>query len=203
MKVAVIGIGGVGSWCAEALLRAGGVELTLIDGDVVEPSNLNRQCEALASTLGRPKVEAMRERLLAIDPSASVTAVRSRYPSADGAIDLAGFDYVVDAIDSVADKAELILEATERGVPIVSSMGAALRRDPTKVRLVRFDRIEGDALARALRHRFRRLGRYPAAKFRCAVSEELAPSSSGRWSVMTVTAAFGLALASAVLAERG
>lgn len=203
MKVMVIGVGGVGSWCAEALLRGGVTELTLVDGDTVERSNLNRQCEATAATLGRLKVKAMRERLLAIEPAAEVVALARRYPFADGAADLGGFDFVVDAIDSVADKAELILEATARGIPIVSSMGAALRTDPTAVRLERFDRIAGDALARALRQRFKRLGRYPAAKFFCAVSGEPAgDAAAGRWSRMTVTATFGLTLAAAVLAAR-
>ena len=119
---------------------------------------------------------------------------------------LARFDCVVDAIDSVDGKAALILAATEGGTPIVSSMGAALRLDPTKVEVRRFDRVEGDGLARALRRRFKSLGRFPAAPFRCVCSVEpprsAADGEDGRQEkgrVMPVTCAFGMALAAEVL----
>ena len=200
--VAVVGVGGVGSWCAEALVRTGVGAMTLIDDDLVAPSNVNRQCPATAATLGQKKVEAMRERLLAINPSGKVEAIPARYPDGLPAdFSLKGFDCVVDAIDSVDCKAALILAATEAGVPLVSSMGAALRLDPTKVVVRRFDKVEGDGLARALRQRFKRLGRYPAAPFRCVCSTESPrqlPPDDGRQvkgSVMPVTCAFGMALA--------
>ena len=196
--VAVIGVGGVGSWCAEALVRTGVGRITLMDDDVIAPSNVNRQCPALAATLGRAKVEVMRERLLSINPDCEVVALNARYGGGrDGDVPLR-FDLVVDAIDSVDCKAELILNATEAGIPIVSSMGAALRLDPTKVVVKRFDKIEGDGLARALRQRFKRLGRHPKAKFFCACSEE-PPLALGdrteKGSLMPVTCAFGMALA--------
>ena len=195
--VAVIGVGGVGSWCAEALVRTGVGRMTLVDDDVVAPSNVNRQCPALASTLGRPKVEAMRERLLAVDPDCAVTALATRYSAEGTVLDLTDFDCVIDAIDSVDCKAALILAATDAGLPLVSSMGAARRLDPTKVVLRRFDKVEGDGLARALRQRFRSLGRFPAAKFVCAVSTEMPQAADGgeKGSVMPVTCAFGMALA--------
>ena len=195
--VAVIGVGGVGSWCAEALVRTGVGRLTLMDDDLVALSNVNRQCPATAGTLGGLKVEAMRARLLSIDPDCAVTAVAARYTADGGALDLSAFDCVVDAIDSVDCKASLILAATEAGVPLVSSMGAARRLDPTKVELRRFDKVAGDGLARALRQRFRRLGRFPAAKFVCAVSAEApVPAEAGeKGSAMPVTCAFGMALA--------
>ena len=194
-RVLVVGVGGVGSWCAEALVRTGVGAVTLVDDDCVAESNVNRQCPATSKTIGRPKVEAMRERLLEINPACRVEARFERFTGFDGFDE---FDAVVDAIDSVDCKAELIIGATERGIPLVSSMGAALRTDPTKVVVVRFDKVEGDGLARALRQRFKKIGRYPAAKFRCVCSTEqpmpLAPSAE-KGSLMQVTATFGMCLA--------
>ena len=192
-RIAVVGVGGVGSWCAEALLRSGVRHLLLIDDDIVAPSNLNRQCEAVESTLGRVKVEAMKERLLSIDSSAEVEAWCERFEPGSP---LPEADLVIDAIDSVASKAALILAATEKGVPIVSSMGAALRMDPTKVRVMSFDKVAGDGLARALRQRFKRMGRCPACKFSTVCSVEPPAQLELRGSLMQVTAAFGMALAS-------
>jgi len=206
--VLVVGVGGVGSWCAEALVRTGLGNLTLIDDDVVAESNLNRQCPATTATLGRPKVEAMRERLLSICPACDV---RGRFERFEGFVGFEGFDLVIDAIDSVDCKAELILGATEAGVPLVSSMGAALRTDPTKVRVTQFEKVEGDGLAKALRQRFKKLRRFPAAKFPCVWSAEipiLQPQTSNlklqalpKGSLMTVTATFGMCLASAAIRQ--
>ena len=195
-RIARFGVGGVGSWCAEALIRSGARRLILIDNDVVAPSNLNRQCEATSRTIGVPKVEAMRSRLLEIDPLADIEARRVRFMPGDP---LPEADIIIDAIDSVDSKAALILAATEGGVAIVSSMGAALRRDPTKVEVRSFEKIEGDGLARALRQRFKRLGRYPAKRFRAVCSTEPPASLEVRGSVMQVTAVFGMALAAEVV----
>lgn len=197
VRVLVVGVGGVGSWCAEALVRTGLGHIVLADDDVVAESNLNRQCPATVPTLGRPKVEAMAERLREIAPDCEVVARQVRYPSGD--IDLSAFDIVVDAIDSVDAKAELILSATEKGVPVVSSMGAALRLDPSRTRVTRFEKVAGDGLACALRQRFKRLGRFPAAKFSCVWSDEPPVSAAERGSLMTVTATFGLFLAGEVI----
>ena len=198
-RVLVVGVGGVGSWCAEALVRTGLGAITLMDDDLVAESNVNRQCPATSLTVGEPKTEAMKRRLLAINPQCAVEARQERFERFDG---LDGFDLVVDAIDSVGCKAELILGATASGVPIVSSMGAALRLDPTKVEVRRFDRVEGDGLARALRQRFKKLGRYPSAPFRCVCSTE-PPSAcsdpSAKGSLMPVTATFGMCLAAECL----
>ena len=200
VRVAVVGVGGVGSWCAEALLRTGVRHLTLMDDDAIAPSNVNRQCPATSRTLGRAKVEVMRERLLEINPDAEVVAVRERYERGlpcGGAVDV-----IVDAIDSVGCKAELILSATAAGIPIFSSMGAALRLDPTQVAVQRFDKIAGDGLARALRQRFRKLGRFPAARFMCVTTRELPVRRSDlttKGSLMPVTATFGMALAAEVI----
>ena len=204
-RVLVVGVGGVGSWCAEALVRTGVGHITLVDDDVVAESNVNRQCPATAATVGRPKVEAMAERLKAINPACEVEAVNTRYTSSS-VFCLKSFALIIDAIDSVDCKAELILGATEAGIPLVSSMGAALRLDPTKVKVTRFEKVEGDGLARALRQRFKKLGRFPAAKFSCAWSTEQAHEDQtlkhsntqtiSKGSLMPVTATFGMCLAS-------
>lgn len=196
-RVLVVGVGGVGSWCAEALVRTGVGHLALMDDDIVAPSNVNRQCPATAQTLGRAKVEAMRARLLEIDPACDVEAWPCRYESAASLPrPLADFSLVIDAIDSVPCKASLILEATRLRVPILSSMGAARRLDPTRVAMMRFNKVAGDGLARALRQHFKRLGACP--DFRCAASDEC-PCEQGadgvKGSLMPVTCAFGMALA--------
>ena len=230
-RVLVVGVGGVGSWCAEALVRTGLGHITLVDDDTVAESNVNRQCPATAATVGQPKVEAMAERLRTISPACEVVGFQNRYPlpcsgdlssehrsigTSDHVLNFSLSDYgvIVDAIDSVDCKAELILGATEAGVPLVSSMGAALRLDPTKVKVTRFEKVEGDGLARALRQRFKKLGRFPAAKFSCVWSgeqpkesgprslfctsgqETASPFSVGKGSLMQVTAVFGMCLAS-------
>ncbi len=195
-RVLIVGVGGVGSWCAEALVRTGVKQLTLVDDDRIAPSNLNRQCPATAATLGELKVEAMRSRLAAISPDAQVTAVAQRLAEdeAEFPVRVADFDLVVDAIDSVVSKAELMLAATTAGVPIVSSMGAALRVDPTAVTATRFEKVEGDGLAKALRRQFRKRQRFPG-RFVAVWSRELPRRLEERGSLMTVTAAFGMALA--------
>ena len=172
-RVLVVGVGGVGSWCAEALVRTGVGKITLVDDDVVVESNVNRQCPATTATVGRAKVEAMAERLRAIDPGCEIEAMNARWPiEQSNNRTIEQFSIVVDAIDSVDCKAELILSTTEAGVPVVSSMGAALRLDPTKVKVTRFEKVEGDGLARALRQRFKKLHRFPKGKFSCVWSSE-------------------------------
>ena len=216
-RVLVVGIGGVGSWCAEALVRTGLGQVTLMDDDAVAASNVNRQCPATSRTIGRPKVEVMAERLREINPACAIEALNVRYAADPGANPSLGrFDVVVDAIDSVDCKARLILDACAAGVPVVSSMGAALRTDPVKVRVTRFEKVEGDGLARALRQRFKKLGRFPSAKFSCVWSgeqpilntetqrhregtENSVPQClcvKNKRSLMPVTATFGMCLAS-------
>ena len=123
-KVLIVGVGGVGSYAAEAIARAGAGSMTLMDGDSVQPSNLNRQLVALTSTLGRNKAEVMAERIRDIDPETEVTVI-DRFYETDDALDLTEFDWVVDAIDSVIAKTGLIVKAVESGVSIISAMGAA------------------------------------------------------------------------------
>ena len=202
-RVILFGIGGVGSWCAECLIRTGLTHLTIVDGDSVQPSNLNRQLPATQATIGQPKVEALKARLLDINPEAEIIAlnemVNGEWLQANG---LEGYDYVIDAIDSVNDKTDLILYASRvRGCKIFSSMGAALRFDPTQVTTGELMSIKGDALAKAVRARMKRIGLHPNKKIRCVYSTEQAQRCETRGSLMQVTATFGLTLASLVLSD--
>ena len=198
-SVAVFGVGGVGSWCAEALVRSGVGHLTLVDPDCVDATNINRQLPALHSTVGRPKVDVMRERLLDINPEADIVARQERYRAATSdSFSLQEYDYVVDAIDSVADKMELILAACGPST-LLSSMGAARRMDPLQVRVTEFWKVDGCPLAAKLRKRMRKAQRFPARKFKCVWSAELPKEGGDKGSMMPVTAAFGLTLASLVL----
>lgn len=205
-RVIVFGVGGVGGWATECLVRSGIHRLTIVDGDRVAPSNANRQLVATSSTIGRPKVEALRDRLLDINPDADITAVFDRYTAATaGAYDLDGYDYVVDAIDSVPDKILLIRRATASSASLVSSMGAACRRDPLQVRVADFWHVKGCPLGATLRHAMRHDGGPVPPPFTCVYSEErpqtLPKGTPALPSIMPVTATFGLALASIILAD--
>lgn len=200
--VAVFGVGGVGSWCAEALVRSGVGHLLLVDDDVVAPSNVNRQAPAAADTIGKPKSEVLRNRLLAVHPDVEIEARVARYtPETASSFDLGSFVCVVDAIDSVPCKAHLIREAlSHEGTAFFSSMGAARKLDPFRVKTTEFRKIEGDGLARAVRNRLKQTGGLPERKFDCVWSDEPSVGNPDiKGSLMTVTAAFGLGLASLVL----
>lgn len=170
-RVILFGIGGVGSWAAEALVRTGLTHLTIVDGDTVQASNINRQLPATRATMGMPKVEALRERLLSLNHEAEIIArhemVNADWLAANG---LENYDYVIDAIDSVADKTNLLLYASRiKGLKIFSSMGAALRFDPTQVTTGELMSIKGDALAKAVRERMKRLDRHPSKKYAASI----------------------------------
>lgn len=206
LRVILFGVGGVGSWCAEALIRTGVGHLTMVDPDTVMPSNINRQLPATTATVGRPKVEVMRERLLEINPEADVCALQIRYGEETQAeFHLEDYDYVIDAIDSLADKALLIRRATEapKSTTLLSSMGAARKWDPSQIRVAEFWDIKGCPLAAALRHRFKKSGLFPARKFKAVYSPEVRPNAvadaPANGSLMHITAVWGLRLASMVI----
>ena len=222
-RVILFGVGGVGSWCAEALVRTGLMHLTIVDGDVVQESNVNRQLPATRETIGQPKVLVLAERLKTINPEAEIRAVYDFYEK-DGKTDsetdlcLEAYDYIIDAIDSVAAKTDLILFASRvRGAKIFSSMGAALRFDPTQVRVAELNDVKGDALAKAVRARIKKAGIHPYKKIRCVYSLEQAVRLQSteygiqtklddkhipvKGSLMQVTAVFGCTLASLVVEE--
>ncbi len=173
-RVIIFGVGGVGSWCAESLIRSGIQRLTIVDSDRVCITNINRQLMATSKTVGQVKVEVLKERLLSINPKAEITALQQIFSEETSAsFDIASYDYVIDAIDSLKDKALLILMATDAGVGFFSSMGAALKMDPTRIKVAEFWKVQGDPLARALRKRFKRDGHYPRHKFLCVYSDEM------------------------------
>ncbi len=174
-RVILFGVGGVGGWCADALVRSGIGHLTLVDPDCVDVTNINRQLPATTRTVGHPKVEVLRERLLEINPLCDVTALQERYTlGAD--FQLAGYDVIIDAIDSLTDKANLILEATACPGAFFSSMGAACKMDPTQVRVAEFFDVRGCPLGAALRKRLRKNGTLPAKKFLCVYDEQVLPN---------------------------
>lgn len=173
-RVIIFGVGGVGSWCAESLIRSGVRHLTIVDSDRVCITNINRQLMANTATVGMVKVDALREHLLLINPNAEITAIQAIF-CADTAGDfkLEDYDYVIDCIDSLKDKALLIELATRSGARFYSSMGAALKLDPTRIKTDEFWNVKGCPLARALRNKFKRSKRFPAKKFTCVYSDEL------------------------------
>lgn len=173
-SVIIFGVGGVGSWCAESLVRSGIRKLTIVDSDRICITNVNRQLMATADTVGQVKVDALKQRLLAINPTAEITALQMIY-SADTADDfhIETYDYIVDAIDSLDNKALLIRNACETDAVFFSSMGAALKMDPTKVAVAEFWKVKGCPLGAALRRKFKKQHLFPRKKFKCVYSEEL------------------------------
>ena len=174
-RVILLGVGGVGSWCAEALVRSGLGHLTLVDPDKVDVTNINRQLPATTLTVDQPKVEVLKKRLLEINPLCEITALQARYEKGAD-FGLADYDCIIDAIDSLTDKANLILEASACPGAFFSSMGAACKMDPTKVRVAEFFQVRGCPLGAALRKRLRKNGTLPAKPFLCVYDEEVLPN---------------------------
>lgn len=155
--VAVFGVGGVGGFAVEALARAGVGKLTLIDADRVSVSNINRQIIATHSTVGRYKSEVMKERIADINPECEVVCVNEFY-SEDNSLPLDGFDYIADCIDSVRSKLHLISEAKSKDIPVISSMGAGNKLDPTRFCVADISKTHTDPLAKVMRTELRKRG---------------------------------------------
>lgn len=214
-KVIIFGVGGVGSWCAECLVRTGIYHLTIVDIDAVSVTNINRQLMATTKTVGKDKVEVLKERLLDINPLAQITALKQLYTKdTASSFGLENYDYIIDAIDSLEDKAQLILHATRMPGKFYSSMGAALKMDPTKIEIAEFWKAYGCPLAKALRNRFKRKKEFPAKKFKCVFSPELIPNQGEKeegkllfnkvqvnGSLCHITATFGMYLAGLVVQD--
>ena len=150
-RVIIFGVGGVGSWCAESLVRSG-----------------------IRQTVGQVKVDALKERLLSINPKAEITALQQIFSEETAeSFELDTYDYIIDAIDSLKDKAALILLACKTKAKFFSSMGAALKLDPTRIKVTEFWKVQGDPLARALRKKFKSQKLFPKRKFQCVYSDEL------------------------------
>jgi tRNA A37 threonylcarbamoyladenosine dehydratase len=157
--VLVAGLGGVGSYCAEALARAGVGRLTIIDHDVVASSNINRQLPALLSTVGQPKAELMAARIRDINPTCELTVIREfLVPETVADIVPADIDYVIDCIDSLNCKVALVASSVERGLMVASSMGAGNKLDPTRIRIADISKTEMCPLASVMRKRLRKRG---------------------------------------------
>ena len=156
--VAVFGLGGVGSWCAEALARSGVGRMTLVDRDRVGESNINRQLCALGSTVGRSKVSVMAERLRDINPELELHEIEGHYEAAGRDRFFADYDFVVDCIDLVACKLDLILSCPARGSPVVSALGTGNKRDAAQLRLEDLSKTYGCTFARVVRRELRERG---------------------------------------------
>ncbi len=212
-KIIVFGTGGVGSWCAESLARSGIGQMTIVDNDVVMPSNMNRQLMAGTDTLGEPKVNVLAERLLKVAPHCHVCPRQETY-SVETALtfDLQSYDYVVDAIDSLENKADLIYRVGQmEQTKIFSSMGAALKIDPCQVRVADFWQVKTCPLARALRKHLRANGMIvPEGRVACVYSTESghnkreATDSRGKrinGTLAHITAIFGFTLAGLIVED--
>lgn len=174
--VVLFGLGGVGSYAAEALARAGIGSLTVVDSDEVGQTNINRQLIALTSTVGREKAQVTAERIADINPDCAVTVVREFFtPETAENWDFSKYDYIVDAIDTVKSKLFLASEAQEKGVPIISCMGMGNRLDPTQITVSDISKTQGDGLARTIRKELRTRG---VRKLKCVWSTEEAVKAS-------------------------
>lgn len=259
-KVIIFGVGGVGSWCAESLVRSGVKHLTIVDPDCVAVTNINRQLMATTQTVGRPKVEVLAERLLEISPDAEITPLQTTYSKETmDSFHLEDYDYIIDCIDSLKDKIQLIVHATgincceesaandasddaksaksidsnrddsatndtsngtcsdtstARKYPVFfSSMGAALRIDPQKIKVTEFWKVRNDTLGSLLRKRMRQKKLMPKRKFLCVYSEELPMENQGftdetcdykaviNGSLHHITGIFGFTLAGLVISD--
>lgn len=208
--VAVFGLGGVGSWCAEALCRSGVGTLTLVDQDTVGRSNINRQLCATEETLGLPKAEVMAARCRAIAPGCRVFPRAMRYDAETReALFTGGYDYVVDAIDLVSCKLDLIETARERGIPLISALGTGNKLDAARLCITDIAKTEGCPFARVLRKELRRRGiEHHTVVFSSEQAAENHSSETpppGRRSVpgslVWVTATAGMLLAQHVVTE--
>ena len=158
-RVAVFGVGGVGGYVCESLARSGVGNIDIFDKDAVSLSNINRQIIALHSTVGRPKVEVMRERIMDINPDCSVNTHEVFYlPENADEYDLSKYDYIVDAVDTVSAKLEIILRAKALGIKIISAMGAGNKADPTAFKIADIQKTEGCPLARVMRRELKKRG---------------------------------------------
>jgi len=218
--VFVVGVGGVGSWCAEALVRSGIGSITIIDPDIVCASNINRQVQALSSSIGRLKTDALRERLLDINPSCRVLSFSSAFSKeTSDTFNISGADYIIDAIDTLSQKLDLIETVFSGGKPLFSSMGMAQKLDPTLIRTADIWDTEGCPLAALVRQGLRK--RNFNGHFTAVYSPEKIPltlrpcenpfqDTSRGWesgkkqingSAVMVTAAAGMILASLVIKD--
>lgn len=210
-SVAVFGIGGVGSYAVEALARAGVGSLTLVDHDVIDVTNINRQVHALTETVGAAKTETMARRIRSINSACAVREIRAFYqPEAAEQFFPEPYDYVLDAVDTVTAKIDLAVQCHRRGIPLIASMGAANKIDPALFEVIDIYRTSGDPLARILRKKLKERG-IPHLRVVCSRERPRTPAigeeqpAAGRNSVPAsisfVPSAAGLIMAGAVIRD--
>ncbi|MBR2371039.1 MAG: tRNA threonylcarbamoyladenosine dehydratase [Clostridia bacterium] len=203
-RVAVFGVGGVGGYVCEALARAGVGQIDVFDADTVSVSNINRQIIALHSTVSRPKVEVMRERILDINPDCKVNAYQVFYlPENADQFDLSCYDYIADAVDTVAAKLEIVIRAKALGVPVISAMGAGNKLDPTAFKVTDISKTSTCPLARIMR---RKLKDHGITHLKVVYSEETPVSQSGAEaripsSISFVPSVMGLLIGSEIIKD--
>ncbi len=203
-RVAVFGVGGVGGFSVECLVRSGVENITVIDADIVEKSNINRQIIATEETVGKDKVEVIKERVLSINKNAKITAIKTFYlPENADLIDLTKFDYIIDAIDTVTAKIELINRATKSGVKIISSMGTGGKLSPELLKVTTIEKTTVCPLAKVVRKKLKDLG---ISGVKVVYSEELpVKKETGEEktipSMIFVPATAGILLASEVVKD--
>ena len=200
-RVAIFGVGGVGGYVTEALARSGIGEFDLIDNDKVALSNINRQIIALHSTIGRSKVEVMKERILDINPNAKITIHECFFlPETKDQFDFSKYDYVVDAVDTVTAKLQIIIQAKQAGVPVISSMGAGNKLDPTAFEVADIYKTSVCPLARVMRQECKKRGikalRVVYSKEKPVIKTDSAPGSCA-----FVPSAAGLIIAGEVIKD--
>lgn len=203
-RVAVFGVGGVGGYVCEALARAGVGQIDVFDADTVSVSNINRQIIALHSTVSRPKVEVMRERILDINPDCKVNAYQVFYlPENADRFDLSCYDYIADAVDTVAAKLEIVIRAKALGVPVISAMGAGNKLDPAAFKVADISKTSTCPLARIMR---RKLKDHGITHLKVVYSEELPVRQSGAEaripsSISFVPSVMGLLIGSEIIKD--
>ncbi len=200
-KVALFGVGGVGSFCLEALVRTGVGEIHIIDSDCVEETNLNRQIIATVETLGKSKVQAAKERCESINNQVKIVPFEAYYsPENSAEFDLSQYDYIIDAIDSVPSKVELIVKANECKTSIISSMGTGNKLNPLGFKIADIYKTEGCPLARAMRYALKKRG---VKKLKALYSAEkpIKNDSGNVGSIVTVTGTAGLIIAGEVIKD--
>ncbi len=208
-KVLIFGIGGVGGYVVEALVRSGVMHFTLVDNDVVEESNINRQIVADITTLGKSKVDVMKSRIFSINPEAEVEAIKKFYlPEDEDEFDFSKYDYIIDCVDTVSAKLSIICKAKELNKPVISALGAGNKLDPSKLEIADIYKTSVDPLAKVLRRELRKRN-IKSLKVAYSKEEPLKPeteiaSEHGRHSpcsAIFVPASMGLLIASEVIKD--
>jgi len=174
-SVALFGIGGVGSWCAESLIRSGIGHLTIVDSDLICVTNINRQLQATHDTVGASKVDVLKQRLASINPHAEIIALQKVYNrTTASSFPMDSYDYVIDAIDSLSSKVELIIHASHAGTKTYSALGASCKLDPTRIRVASLWETHGCPLGHFVRKRLRK--RKFSGEVTCVFSDEMLPN---------------------------